>query len=205
VDEAAAAEEPVLIVLGALLETEWVLRSRYPLDEASVIGAFTAVLESGNVELEIPLTVEEALYVWAQHPGADFADCLLTARGARGTQPLPDLRCRRRGPARGRAARLTERPFVYAEPLLPRTDVRALDDLLAVYEAQRSELPWDCAPLAARAYSLYRQRGGARSRPRPDFFIGAHAAIANLGALTRDRSGYVSDFPRLRRVTPEAV
>ena len=26
--------------------------------------------------------VEEALYVWAQHPGADFGDCLLTARAA---------------------------------------------------------------------------------------------------------------------------
>ena len=82
VDQAAAAEEPVLIVLGALLETEWVLRSRYRLDKASIAGAFTALLESGDVELEHPPTVEEALYGWAQHPGADFADCLLTARAA---------------------------------------------------------------------------------------------------------------------------
>ena len=82
VDQAAAAEEPVLIVLGALLETEWVLRSRYKLDKASIAGAFTALLESVDVEFEHPPTVEEALYVWAQHPGADFADCLLTARAA---------------------------------------------------------------------------------------------------------------------------
>ena len=78
----AAAEEPVLIVLGALLETEWVLRSRYKLDKASIAGAFTALLESSDVEFEHPHTVEEALYVWTQHPGADFADCLLTARAA---------------------------------------------------------------------------------------------------------------------------
>ena len=39
VDEAAAADEPVLIVLGALLETEWVLRSRYQLDKAGIAGA----------------------------------------------------------------------------------------------------------------------------------------------------------------------
>ena len=32
VDQAAAAEEPVLILLGALLEADWVLRSRYRLD-----------------------------------------------------------------------------------------------------------------------------------------------------------------------------
>ena len=82
VDQAAAADEPVLIVLGALLETEWVLRSRYKLDKASIAGAFTALLESADVEFEHPPTVEETLYVWAQHPGADFADCLLTARAA---------------------------------------------------------------------------------------------------------------------------
>ena len=82
VDQAAATEEPVLIVLGALLGTEWVLRSRYKLDKTSIAGAITAPLESGNVEFEHPPTVEEALYVWTQHPGADFADCLLTARAA---------------------------------------------------------------------------------------------------------------------------
>ena len=81
-DQAAAAEEPVLIVLGVLLETEWVLRSRYKLDKASIAGAFTALLESVDVEFEHPPTVEEALYVWAQHPGTDFADCLLIARAA---------------------------------------------------------------------------------------------------------------------------
>jgi predicted nucleic-acid-binding protein len=82
VDHAAEVEEPVLILLGVLLETEWVLRSRYRLDKPSIAGAFTALLESADVELEHPPTLEEALYVWAQYPGADFADCLLTARAA---------------------------------------------------------------------------------------------------------------------------
>ena len=82
VDQAAAAAEPVLIVLGALPETEWVLRSRYKLDKPSIAGAFAALLECADVEFEHPPTVEEALYVWAQHAGADFADCLLTARAA---------------------------------------------------------------------------------------------------------------------------
>lgn len=82
VDQAAAAEEPVLILLGALLETEWVLRSRYRLDRGSIAGAFSALLESADVEFEHAPTVEEALYLWAQHPGADFAECLLAARAA---------------------------------------------------------------------------------------------------------------------------
>ncbi len=82
VNHAAAADEPVLIVLGVLLETEWVLRSRYKLDKASIADAFIGLLESSDVEFEHPPTVEEALYVWGQHPGADFADCLFTARAA---------------------------------------------------------------------------------------------------------------------------
>lgn len=80
VDEAAQAEEPVLIMLCALLETEWVLRSRYKLDKAAISGAFAQLLESSDVEFEHEPTVEEALQLWSQLPSADFADCLLSAR-----------------------------------------------------------------------------------------------------------------------------
>ena len=65
VARAAAADEPVLIVLGALLETEWVLRS-HRLDKASIAGAISRLLESSDVEFEHPPTVQEALYVGAQ-------------------------------------------------------------------------------------------------------------------------------------------
>jgi predicted nucleic-acid-binding protein len=82
VDDAEAAGEPLLVMLCALLETEWVLRSRYKLDKASIASAFTAMLESAGVEFEHEPTVEEALYVWAQHPKSDFSDCLLASRAA---------------------------------------------------------------------------------------------------------------------------
>ena len=82
VDEASAAEEPVLIVLGVLLEAEWVLRSRYRLDKTAISSAFAQLLESSDVEFEHEPTVEEALYLWGLYPGADFADCLLNARAA---------------------------------------------------------------------------------------------------------------------------
>lgn len=82
VDDAAALDEPVLIVLGVLLEAEWVLRSRYKLDKTAVSIAFTQLLETSDVEFEHEPTVEEALYLWGLHPGADFADCLLNARAA---------------------------------------------------------------------------------------------------------------------------
>lgn len=91
---------------------------------------------------------------------------------------------------------------VYAELLVPRKDASPIDSLLDIYDARRSPLPWDCAALAAAAFALYRRRGGIKTRLLPDFFIGAHAAVANLSVLTRDRSGYASCFPRLRLIAP---
>lgn len=91
---------------------------------------------------------------------------------------------------------------IYTELLVPQPDARTLDAMLDVYETLRSPLPWTCAALAARAFALYRRRGGGRSRPMPDFYIGAHAAVANLSVLTRDRAGYASYFPRLAVIAP---
>jgi hypothetical protein len=91
---------------------------------------------------------------------------------------------------------------IYTELLVPGPDVAALDAMLDVYATQRSSLPWACAALAAKAFGLYRKRGGARRSPLPDFYIGAHAAVANLSVLTRDAAAYQSYFPRIRRVCP---
>jgi len=92
--------------------------------------------------------------------------------------------------------------IIYTELLVPGPDVESLDALLGVYDTLRSPLPWSCAALAATAFGLYRRRGGARLLPLPDFFIGAHAAVANLSVLTRDPTGYTSYFPRLAVLGP---
>ncbi len=81
-------------------------------------------------------------------------------------------------------------------------DVASLDAMLDVYETIRSSLPWSCASLAAKAFGLYRSRRGGRQLPLPDFYNGAHAAVANLSVLTRDPGGYRSYFPRLRLLGP---
>ncbi len=76
--------------------------------------------------------------------------------------------------------------IVYTELLVPDPDVQALNALLDVYETLRTPLPWACAVLAAKAFALYRRRGGTKLLPMPDFYIGAHAAVANLSVLTSD-------------------
>lgn len=80
VDEAVASDEPLLVTLCTLLETEWVLRSRYKVDRVSMTAAIIAMLETPGIEFEHSPTVEEALYLFEQHAKADFADCLQVAR-----------------------------------------------------------------------------------------------------------------------------
>ena len=80
VGDATAAGESLLVSLCALLETEWVLRSRYKVGRQAMATALIAMLETPGIEFEHDATVEEALYLFDQFPSADFADCLLCAR-----------------------------------------------------------------------------------------------------------------------------
>jgi predicted nucleic acid-binding protein len=92
--------------------------------------------------------------------------------------------------------------IIYSELLIPGPDVRALDAMLDIYETLRTPLPWPAASLTAAAYALYLRRGGAKQKPLPDFFIGAHAAVSNLSVLTRDPKPYKSYFGRLEVIAP---
>jgi len=49
----------------------------------------------------------------------------------------------------------------------------------------------------------YRQRGGQRRAPLPDFYIGAHAATESLALLTRDAARYRTYFPTVQLIAPE--
>ena len=76
------AQEKVLISLLVLLETEWVLRSRYSLQKTQIMDAVSGLLDAAELELEDEPTIEEALYLW-KDSAADFADCLIGAHHRR--------------------------------------------------------------------------------------------------------------------------
>ena len=63
-------------------------------------------------------------------------------------------------------------------------------------------MPWEAAFLAGKAFVQYKRRTGAKRSPMPDFYIGAHAAVAGMTLLTRDPRRYRAYFPKLRLVSP---
>ncbi len=77
-----AKGEPVLVSLLILLETEWVLRSRYELAKADIVTAFSALLDTTDLAFEDEPSVENAIYSW-KDSAAEFADCLIEARNRR--------------------------------------------------------------------------------------------------------------------------
>ena len=93
-------------------------------------------------------------------------------------------------------------PMIYAEVSVRFTTIEELDDALPHDDFLRVPLPWDAAFLAGKAYLNYRKNGGARTSPLPDLFIGAHAAVAGLSLLTRDRGRYATCFPTVHLDTP---
>jgi predicted nucleic acid-binding protein len=98
--------------------------------------------------------------------------------------------------------RLVINPLIYAEVSVRYARIEELDEALPRDYFAREPLPWPAAFLAAKAFVEYRRRGGRRPTPLPDFYIGAHAAIAGYTLLTRDARRYRTCFPSLRIVHP---
>jgi hypothetical protein len=98
--------------------------------------------------------------------------------------------------------RIIINPVIYAEVSCGFERMETLDEALAPDYFTREPLPWAAAFLAAKAFVRYRRRGGIRRSPLPDFYIGAHAALAGYTLLTRDPKRYRSYFPTVRIIAP---
>ncbi len=93
-------------------------------------------------------------------------------------------------------------PVIYAEVSIGFARIEELEEILSMTLFVRQQIPWEAAFLAGKCFVRYRRQGGTRNSPLPDFFIGAHAAVAGLELLTRDVARYRTYFPTVQLIAP---
>lgn len=100
------------------------------------------------------------------------------------------------------SGRVVINPLVYAEVSVGYETVEELEELLPASDYQREPLPYVAGFAAGKAFLRYRRSGGQKRSPLPDFYIGAHAAVAGYRLLTRDASRYRTYFPTVHIIAP---
>jgi len=132
------------------------------------------ILVDSNVIIDI-LTQDVAWHAWSSTALAEAADC-------------DDIGINQ---------------IIYAEVAAGFRTRKELDAHLGADSFRRLNLPYEAGFVAGRAFVEYRRRGGVRTSPLPDFYIGAHAAVVGLKLLTRNAKRYTGYFPRVRLIAPE--
>jgi predicted nucleic acid-binding protein len=91
---------------------------------------------------------------------------------------------------------------IYAELSVRFSQIEDLDAALETVAIDLTPTPRPALFLAGKVFRRYRAAGGSRTGVLPDFFIGAHAAVAGLSLLTRDTGRYRTYFPTLNFISP---
>ena len=92
---------------------------------------------------------------------------------------------------------------VYAELSIAYRRIEELEAMLEKGGFDVLPIPREALFLAGKAFLAYRRRTGAKTGVLPDFFIGAHAAVAGIPLLTRDTRRYRTYFPKLSLISPD--
>lgn len=93
-------------------------------------------------------------------------------------------------------------PIIYAELAPAFATAADLDQWLDPAVFLRLALPYAAGWLAAQAFLKYRQSGGTKASPLPDFYIGAHAEVEGHALVTRDPARYRTYFPNVALIAP---
>ena len=94
-------------------------------------------------------------------------------------------------------------PMIYSEISIRFSRIEDLEEAILAGGLTWSETPREALFLAGKAYLSYRRKGGLKTAPLPDFFIGAHAAVSGLVLITRDPDRVRRHFPKVRLSCPE--
>ena len=92
--------------------------------------------------------------------------------------------------------------IVYAELSIGYERMEELDAMLVSAGLANAAIPCPALFLAGKAFQRYRSSGGRKTGVLPDFFIGAHAVVADAALITRDAARYRSYFPGIMLIAP---
>jgi len=92
--------------------------------------------------------------------------------------------------------------IAYAEMAVLIETEADLQAALADLGIQLERTPISALFMAGQAFRRYRLAGGPRTTILPDFFIGAHAQVAQWPLLTRDVRRYRTYFPDVELIAP---
>jgi predicted nucleic acid-binding protein len=94
-------------------------------------------------------------------------------------------------------------PVIYAECSIGYESIEEVDAVMAHLDLTVLSIPREALFLAGKAFMHYRRRKGQKTNALPDFFIGAHAAVAGYALITRDRVRFAAYFPSLKLIMPD--
>lgn len=100
------------------------------------------------------------------------------------------------------ALKLAINPLIYTELCYHAGDLGEVEATIQSLGLIYQNLPREALFMTAKAFRQYRQQGGTKTSPLPDFFIGAHALALGIPILTRDVSRYRTYFPEVRLISP---
>lgn len=96
-------------------------------------------------------------------------------------------------------------PIIYAECSVGFKRIEEVEALFNHLGFESKAIPKESLFLAGKAFLQYKKRKGGKTNVLPDFFIGAHAAVAGYQLITRDKGRFSTYFPSVELIMPEST
>ena len=93
-------------------------------------------------------------------------------------------------------------PVIYTEISIGFTRIEDLEKAINGCGFTLLPIPKEALFLAGKAFLTYRKTKGNKTSPLPDFYIGAQAAVMNMGVITRDVQRIRHYFPTVKIIAP---
>ena len=91
---------------------------------------------------------------------------------------------------------------IYTEISISFDKIEDLENVIYACNLNYIAIPREALFLAGKIFLKYRKKEGNKTRPLPDFFIGAHEAVSGLDLITRDKKRIKYYFPGVKIISP---